>query len=68
MHDCRYKYILSTNNQIHSLFGPLLTHNVVDVGILVFVSICVDFVVATEESSLVESVLARHVSSLTYLV
>lgn len=68
MHDCRYKYILSTNNQIYSLFGPLLTHNVVDVGVLVFVSVCVDFVVATEKSSLVESVLARHVSSLTYLV
>ena len=68
MHNCWHKYILSTNNQTHSLLRPLLTHDVVDVGVLVFVSVCVDLVVSTEESSLVESVFNGHVSSLAYLV
>lgn len=53
---------------IKSLLYPLLAHDVVYVGVFVFVSIRVDFVVAAQESTLVKGVLTRHVSSFTYLI
>jgi hypothetical protein len=52
----------------HSLFGPGLVLNIVNVRILIFVSVGKDFVVTAKERSLVERVPARHVSSLANLV
>ena len=39
-----------------SFLGPCLVSHVVDVGVIVFVAVSVDFVVLAEESTLVEGV------------
>ena len=47
---------------------PLATSDLVDVCCFVLVSVCINFAIFAEESSLIEGVLVRHASCLGDLV
>jgi hypothetical protein len=55
-------------DRLSSLFGPCLGLNVVNICLVIFIAVSVDFSIFTKEGALVEGVFVRQIACLNDLV